>query len=127
MQGTVVGSGPYIDSSDSRFKREVEPVHGALDKVQALRAVTYALKAEDYPERNFDSNRHIGWIADEVEDVVPELVTKDALGFRAVAYGRSTALIAAAIKELRAEMKQEMESLRLEIKDLKAHLGDEKH
>ncbi len=123
VQGTVVGSGPYIDSSDRRFKREVEPVKGALDKVEALQAVTYLLKTKDFPERNFDSNRHLGWIADDVESVVPELVTKDSDGFRSVAYGRSTALIAAAVKELRGEMAQEIESLRQEIKDLKALLG----
>ena len=98
VQGTVVGSGPYIDSSDSRFKKNVEPLESALDKVARLEGVTYHLKVDEFPERNFGHSRQVGWIADDVEQIIPELVTIDQEGYRSVAYGRSAPLIAQAVR-----------------------------
>jgi hypothetical protein len=40
VHGTVVGSGPYVDSSDARLKRDVRSITGALDTVQQLRGVS---------------------------------------------------------------------------------------
>lgn len=39
VHGTVIGSGPYVDSSDARFKRNITAVLGALDTVNKLRGV----------------------------------------------------------------------------------------
>ena len=39
VHGSVVGSGPYMDSSDARFKKNVEIIRGALAKVIALDGV----------------------------------------------------------------------------------------
>ena len=122
VQGAVVGSGPYIDSSDKRFKKNVQPLESALEKVERLEGVTYHLKVEEYPERNFDNSRQVGWIADELEKVVPELVTVDQQGYRSVAYSRSAPLIAQAVRELRAEMVDELETLREEIRHLRQQI-----
>lgn len=40
VQGSVVGSGAYVDSSDVRFKKHIRPFEGALDKLMALSAVS---------------------------------------------------------------------------------------
>lgn len=39
VQGSVIGSGPYVDSSDERLKRDIRPLDRALDKVMMLQAV----------------------------------------------------------------------------------------
>lgn len=39
VEGSVIGSGPYVDSSDSRLKRNVKPITNALDKVCRLNGV----------------------------------------------------------------------------------------
>lgn len=39
VHGTVVGSGPYVDSSDLRFKENITNIHNALDIIQNLQAV----------------------------------------------------------------------------------------
>lgn len=39
VEGSVIGSGPYVDSSDARFKRDISPIDNALDKVCALNGV----------------------------------------------------------------------------------------
>ena len=43
VEGSVIGSGPYVDSSDSRFKRSVHPIENALDKVCALNGVSHVI------------------------------------------------------------------------------------
>ncbi len=40
VHGTVVGSGPYVDSSDARLKKDVHCITGALNTVQQLRGVS---------------------------------------------------------------------------------------
>jgi hypothetical protein len=41
VRGHVIGSGPYHDSSDVRFKKNVQPVAGALESIKALNAVIF--------------------------------------------------------------------------------------
>ena len=120
VQGTVVGSGPYVDSSDERFKKNIQDLNGALGKVIKLRGVTYELRTDEFPKRNFDNSTQMGFIAQEVEQVVPELVVEDSEGFKAVSYARSTALLVNAIQELYAElavMRKEVQTLRQEVAD----------
>jgi len=124
VQGTVVGSGPYVDSSDARFKKNIKPLEQALDKVCALRGVSYDLRLDEFPHKNFGNDTQIGWIAQEVEKIAPELVVEDAEGYKAVAYARSTALLGSAIAELRAEMSAEMTALKEQITALKAELAN---
>ncbi len=123
VQGTVVGSGPYVDSSDARFKKNVIPLKQSLDKVCALNGVSYEMRTNEFPNKNFSNGTTIGWIAQEVEKVVPELVMEDTEGFKAVAYARSVALLGNAIAELRQEMQQELKKLQDEIAALKAELA----
>ncbi len=98
--GTTVGSGPYVDSSDVRFKKKIRTIDSPLEKVRNLRGVTYELRSEEFPKKNFGKETQMGWIAQEVEKVVPELVTTDADGFRAIAYARGSALVGQAVVEL---------------------------
>ena len=46
----------------------------------------------------------MGWIADEVEDIVPEIVVEDDEGYKHIAYSHATPLLAEAIKEVRTEL-----------------------
>jgi hypothetical protein len=99
VAGTTFSSGGY-GSSDVRLKKDVETVAGALDKVERLRGVYFNWRTKEYPERNLDSSRQIGVIAQEVEKVVPELVRTDSQGYKAVSYEKLAALLVEAVKEL---------------------------
>ena len=46
----------------------------------------------------------MGWIADEVEDIIPEIVVEDDEGYKHIAYSHATPLLAEAIKEVRTEL-----------------------
>jgi Chaperone of endosialidase len=95
----------WMTWSSRRWKTNIQPLHGALAKVERLRGVSYDLK---------DSGRHqIGVIAEEVGAVVPEVVTwenngKDAQG---VDYARLTALLIEATKEQQALIHQQQEQI----------------
>ena len=41
VHGNVIGSGPYVDSSDVRFKKNVTPLNSSLEMVMKLNAVSY--------------------------------------------------------------------------------------
>jgi hypothetical protein len=63
----------YATSSDYRLKHDIQPMNGALAKVAALKPVTY--------KWNEDNRQSQGFIAHELQEVVPECVTgeKDAV------------------------------------------------
>ena len=71
---------------------------------------------------NWDDREHIGLIAQEVEKVVPEIVTTDENGFKSLAYGRITPLLVESVKYLKEEndnIKLELASLWEKIEEIK--------
>jgi len=94
--------------------------------------VTFNYDVEKYPKKGMDPSLQVGWIADDVEKVMPELVmtnpNKDSEdstgGFKGVAYARSCVLIAEALKELRSETTQQFNELKSLIGDLQEQNKD---
>lgn len=84
--------------------------------------MTFKYATEAYPEKGFPTDTQIGWVADELLSVVPELVITDKDGFKSVAYARASALVAQAVTELRAETTAQYEDLRKEIDELRKNL-----
>ena len=86
-------------SSDRRFKENITPISSALDKVMAIDGVTYDFKTEEFANRNFPTTTQVGFIAQNVEEVLPEVVRTNGDGYKAVDYAKVTALLNEAIKE----------------------------
>ena len=108
--GTAVFSGDVTAFSDERLKDNVKTIDGALDKISNLRGVSYNRNDID------DKSKKIGVIAQEVNEVVPEVVNynKDNDKY-SVAYGNMAGLFIEAIKELKAEvtdLKKEIQTLK---------------
>ena len=106
VAGNFTAAGNITAYSDKRLKHDVQVIHGALDKVKALRGVTF--------KWNRDNSGGIGFIAQELEQVCPELVHNCA-DIKSVAYGNVTALLVEAVKELSmqiAVLKGELAALR---------------
>ena len=106
-------------SSDQRLKTNIKPLEKALDKVLTLNGVTYEWRVNEFPDKNFDSNRHVGVIAQEVEAVLPEAVETGGDGYKSVNYSNITPLLIEAIKEQQAEI-EELKSVKEENEALKA-------
>ena len=105
VNGSIRATGTVTWDSDRRFKKNILPIANASAKIDSLNGVTYEWKTEDYPDRNFDSGTQLGFIAQEVEKVVPEIVHTDAKGFKSMDYSRVVPLLVEAAKEQRATIK----------------------
>ncbi len=81
-------------SSDSRLKKDIDPINLGLEAILQLEGKTYK-----WSDASRSQQTHIGLIAQEVEKVIPELVTEDENGFKAIAYAKLTTILIEAIKE----------------------------
>ncbi|OFY86554.1 MAG: hypothetical protein A3F72_08725 [Bacteroidetes bacterium RIFCSPLOWO2_12_FULL_35_15] len=112
---TINASQAISCSSDFRFKKNITPLTGSLNKTLLLQGVNYNWKTEEFPERGFTNEKQIGFIAQEVEKIVPEIVYTDSKGFKSIDYSRLTPVLIEAIKELNTKV----ESLEKEIAETK--------
>jgi hypothetical protein len=101
-------------SSDLRFKTNITPIENPLQKVLQLRGVNFDWNKNAFPDRGFSESKAIGFIAQEVEKVLPEVVQteKTAEGYKAVQYDKVVALLVEAIKE----QQKQIDGLKLELK-----------
>ena len=104
-------SNSFLYSSDQNKKKDIQTLSNPLETIQNLRGVSFHWKESN--------EKSIGFIAQEVEKVLPSLVSGEA-GEKSVAYGNLTAVLVEAVKELSAEKDAEIALLRQEISDLKA-------
>tara|TARA_B100001250_G_scaffold374407_1_gene361221 strand:+ start:15849 stop:17216 length:1368 start_codon:yes stop_codon:yes gene_type:complete len=92
--GNLTALGNITAYSDARLKTDIKTIDNALDKVTKLRGVSY--KRLDTQEAG------IGVIAQEIENVLPEVVEDGS--YKSVAYGNVVGVLIEAIKELKAEL-----------------------
>jgi hypothetical protein len=105
----VTVSGDVNSTSDIRYKKNIETIDSALEKVQSLRGVTFDWDNDAFTEDentkkpNFTA-RATGVIAQDVEKVLPEAVRENEDGFKNVAYGNMVGLLIEAIKEQQTQI-----------------------
>lgn len=120
-RGWVDGaSGGFNSPSDRRLKEQIEPLGGSLDKALALKPRTYHLKT------NPNAELQIGFVAQEVEEIIPELVDEEA-GIKGLDYKGFGVIAIGAVQELNSELetlKAENELLRARLSKIEQLLGD---
>ncbi|MES2478935.1 MAG: LamG-like jellyroll fold domain-containing protein [Bacteroidota bacterium] len=92
--------------SDANFKTNVKTLESALDKVLSLNPVEYEWKVQQYPAKNFDNYKHSGFLAQELEKVIPTSVFKDKKGEYAVDYISIIPVLTKAIQEQQTEIEE---------------------
>ena len=95
--GNFVATGNVTAYSDARLKENVETIHNALDLVHQMRGVFY--------DRIDTGEPGVGVIAQEIEEVLPEVVVHSD-GMLSVAYGNLVGVLIEAIKELSARVEK---------------------
>ena len=105
-------TGGCVTYSDISLKMDIEPVTTALEKITRLNGVTW-----NWKEENLSRARQMGLIAQNVEEVAPELV-EDTTNGKTMNYDGLSALTVEAIKELKVQNDQ----LRAELKEIKSQL-----
>jgi len=93
-------TGTVTQNSDESLKDNIRTISDGLEKVLKLRGVEFNRKDEE------ESIQHIGLIAQEVEKIIPEVVTKDMNGLKSVAYSNLVAVLVESIKELNQKVER---------------------
>jgi hypothetical protein len=114
-------TGDLNSTSDIRYKKNIEPIDNALEKVQSLKGVTFdwdndAFKETEQTKKPEFTERATGVIAQDVEKVLPEAVRENEDGFKNVAYGNMVGLLIQAIKEQQTQI----DELKAEVAELKS-------
>lgn len=113
FNGNIEITGTFIQASDRRLKTDIKTQMNSLDKIKTLRGVEFAWINQNKPKGN------IGFIAQEVEEVYPEIVHTREDGYKAVDYASLVSALVEAIKEL----DQKVSALEAENNELKASLA----
>ena len=126
--GTVIALN-YTTFSDSRFKRELQPLDGSLGKILKLNGQSFYLASQAIStiyetstkmdsatesKRNItrsnalpeDKDRRIGLIAQEVKEIIPEVVKADGQGYLSIDYTGLIPVLIEAIKEQQGQISE---------------------
>jgi len=91
-------------SSDARLKENISPLFSSLEKVMNLEGVSFNWKSDGSPD--------IGFVAQDVKKVIPELVITDSNdGTMSVKYLSVIALLTEAIKEQQGRIEQQQKQI----------------
>jgi len=96
VTGTIRATGDVIAYSDRRVKQDIVTLENSVELIQKLRGVSYKKIGE--------SEEKIGVIAQEILEVLPQVVSKDENGMYSVAYGNMAGLFIEAIKQQQAHI-----------------------
>jgi len=134
--GWMYANGSYY-KSDSNLKSSILPIDSALWKIMHLQGYTYLLHNRSTPDSVYtggpvvmdsalaDSQRQIGYIAQQVGRVIPQLVKTTQYGESAINYTGIIPLLSEAIKAQQAEITLGEDSLKTSILHLKDSLGSQ--
>ncbi|SFD62054.1 Chaperone of endosialidase [Flavobacterium phragmitis] len=108
--------------SDARYKTNIETLQKPLEIVNRLRGTSYFMNTKQFPDKGFSEGKQYGVIAQEVEKILPDLVTTGIDGYKAVNYQGFIPVLIEAVKTQQTEIenqKKELAGKESEIKDLK--------
>ena len=115
VSGTTYCTSGAWTASDRRWKKDIVLLEDSLNKTISLQGVNYYWRIKEYPDKGFTDGKQIGMIAQDVEKVVPEVVTTDEKGYKGISYEKLVPVLVEAIKSL----KNKVDGLNQELADLK--------
>lgn len=92
----TINSNEVLTTSDRRLKQNIEPVQNALPLIDQLNPVYYNWKNKQTTNKDY---KELGFLAQELEKVVPNVVKTNQDGYKSVAYANLTSLLVAGMKE----------------------------
>jgi len=124
VAGNADVTGELTAASDMRLKEDIEDLTSALDKIAMLHPVTYKFKTTEFPTMQLPTRQKMGFLAQDVESVLPELVSSgtkasdihgNSFDSKSVNYIEMIPMLTKAIQEQQAiieNLKSEMASLK---------------
>ncbi len=123
VDGTVTASCGILVCSDIRYKKNICRLTNSLSNVLSLHGMYYDWDKEKFPDKAFGDERQIGFSAQELELIFPEMVHTDKDGYRSVDYSRLTPVLVEAIKEQQniiSSLQTKIESFAKEMQELRS-------
>lgn len=105
VQGNLNANGT-VYNSDIRYKKNIATINYSLDKVLKLRGVVYEMRTDEFPTYSFNKGQQMGLIAQEVESIVPEVVSTNDDGYKSVDYAKLVPLLIESIKAQQKEIEE---------------------
>ena len=96
----------FLYESDSRLKRDIKPLDQALENTLRLQGVSY-----HWQDSAKGTNQQIGLIAQQVEQVYPQLVSTGSAGHKSVHYGNLVAILIEAIKQQQQQISSQQQQI----------------
>jgi len=94
-------------ASDLRFKKNIKPIDSPIDKISNIRGVSFEWKRSQYQDKGLSDGEHYGVIAQEIEQVLPEIVEEGPNGDKAVSYIELIPILTEAIKEQQKQLEEQ--------------------
>lgn len=101
--GQAGGTTTWTQISDREFKDDVQTLPNAIDQLSKIRGVRFQWNDRTEDHGHETGEKDIGVIAQEIEEVFPELVITAENGYKSVGYAKFTPILIEAVKELKAE------------------------
>ena len=109
-------SGNYHQASDLQLKRDIVRLDNALDRLLQLHPVSYHLRGAA------NAPLSLGFIAQEVQPLFPEVVGEQPDGTKDLAYGELIPVTIRSIQELNQKLETRLKQKEADIQELKAIL-----
>ncbi len=141
--GDATVTGTFNNPSDRKLKKDIKLYENGLEKIRALKTKSYTYKVNEYEYMRLSDKKQIGFIAQEVEEVLPELVSenvqpeevkfdddggriliKDAINYKAINYIGLIPVLTQGIQELDKNTTEEILALKKENENLKSELEE---
>ncbi len=107
FDGDIAISGTINGLSDERLKTQKAPLENASVILSQLIATSYLFDTERYPELNLSDKKQYGLLAQEVEKILPELVTTTRIQnetFKAINYNALISILVGGVNEQKSEL-----------------------
>ncbi len=102
----------FITKSDLRYKKNIQGITNALDTAMRLHGVIYDHWNHDSKDMNLDGRRQIGFIGQEVKEILPDVVFQDSKGYYGISYTSIIPLLVEAMKEQQKMIEELKEKIR---------------
>lgn len=122
-------NGTWGSCSDLRLKKNVNLIPNALNRILSLKGVSFNWRTDEFPKFNFEEGSNLGFIAQDMENVFPELVRTEKNGYKSIAYDNLTPVLVEAIKEQQKiiiNQTAEINKIESELNILKSELKEQK-
>ena len=97
VQGTAYATGTW-SSSDAWFKKNISSIDNSLNKIMKIRGTKFEFRTDEFKDYQFAEGPQFGFIAQELENVFPELVKTESDGYKSLNYSGMIPVLLEAIK-----------------------------